>query len=335
LASILYIIMKYQALILIFVILISLSVFHQTNVFSESQVVGGSDKTASISVLNSGEKTVSSDTDEKQSDTVNQTNNSSLSLSAVIEGHSVLKEETVENICLPLQTNIFLVKNLEDGKVVLENRSASRWPIASITKLMTALIALENMNLSSIIEISPSAFEKSAGSDFLSSGGKYSVENLIKASLIFSSNEAAYALTEGFGYEGFVSKMNQKAKELGMSQSFFEEPTGLSYLNQSNLSDLSLLMGYIYRNKPLIFDISRRSRISIREESSGKVKSFNNINLFAGQSDFFGGKTGFIDASGGNLVTLFEKGGKMFFIGVFSSGDRFGDVEKLLECIGQ
>ncbi|BCX16173.1 MAG: hypothetical protein KatS3mg098_402 [Candidatus Parcubacteria bacterium] len=360
---------KFQALILIFIIFISLSLSSKTNVFSRNQFFSEKNQTAAFVVLR--EKADDSDILSKNQETnsnlppqpsqkeipqsqektlllrnANSSESQNLSYSKIsenrkisettlVEESSLAKEKDSKQNCSSLETEFFLVKNIENNKTIFENRSNYRWPIASITKLMTALVALENMNLSSVLEISPQAFQKAYNSHILLEKEKYSVESLIKAALVFSSNEAAYSLAEGFGYNDFILKMNQKAKELGMKNTSFDEPTGLSYLNQSTLEDIYLLINYIYHNNPLILDISRKKSVSLREEGSGKIKTFSNINLFAGQPNFFGGKTGFIDASGENLVTLFKKNQGTFFIGVLASRNRFSDVEKLLKCLEQ
>ncbi len=192
---------------------------------------------------------------------------------------------------------------------------------------------MENLNLSSVVEITQEAISASEGFSTLAVKEKYSVEDLLEASLVFSSNDASYALAQSLGQDIFVKKMNDKAKEIGMSQTSFTEPSGLSYLNQSTANDLTTLLSYTYRNHPLVLNMTRQKTASIKEMVSKKTKRFTNINSFAGQSNFFGGKTGFIDQSGGNLVTLFSKDGNMFFVGVLGSQDRFGEVSKLLECI--
>jgi len=157
--------------------------------------------------------------------------------------------------------------------------------------------------------------------------------DMIKSGMVFSSNDATFALSKYLGQDKFIQKMNDKAKEIGMSQTSFYEPSGLSYLNQSTIYDLETLLNFIYNKYPSILEFTRQKTVSIKELTSGKSKIYNNINQFAGRKEFVGGKTGYIDQSGGNLVTLFQKNGKLSFIGVLGSQDRFADVDRLFKCI--
>lgn len=333
--------MRYQALILIFIILISAFVLKESSVFSENSpaTVVGQQAIVSNSINSTsdlqGIENISGGANEKQ--TTSQENKPTSLIADVVEAPSVSQDEpSQEQTCDGVNAKIYVVKSLSDGSVLFERGTDSRWPIASITKVMTAVVAMENMNLSTVLPISSNAIQTVQGYDASTSlvaGEKYTVQDLVKAALSFSSNEATYALAEGMGSDAFVAKMNQKAKEIGMNQTSFVEPSGLSYLNQSNVNDLYSLMTYAYRNYPMILDITRKKSVSLREMVSGKTKTFSNIDYFAGQTGFVGGKTGYIDQSGENLVTLFQKNAKMYFTAVLSSPDRFGETQKLYSCI--
>ena len=106
--------------------------------------------------------------------------------------------------------------------------------------------------------------------------------------------------------------MNQKAEELNMNATNFDEPTGLSFLNQSTVNDLTKLVNYIYRRHPRILEINREKEIIISDLNSGLKKKYINANQFAGQPDFIGGKSGYIEVSENNLISLFEKQGKPY-----------------------
>ena len=88
------------------------------------------------------------------------------------------------------------------------------------------------------------------------------------------------------------------------------------------------------KHDQLILDTTRMKTLTVSNQTKGRPsKKLTNINEFAGRNDFFGGKTGFIDQSGGNLVSLFKKNGKMVYIGVLGSSDRFNDTLSILSCI--
>ena len=236
-------------------------------------------------------------------------------------------------MCVPIQVKNFLVQTISGASILYEKNSQNRWPIASITKLMTAIVSLENINQSSVINITPDIVKEADGYSTLTAGSSYTANDLLKSMLSVSSNDSALALADSFGREAFVQKMNQKAKDLSMSQTTYYEPSGLSYLNQSNAHDLYLLLTYIQQHYPIILDITRQKTVTIRDKTTNRRATLTNINEFAGRNDFYGGKTGFIDQSEGNLVSLFKKDGKMVFIAVLGSSDRFGDTEKILSCV--
>jgi D-alanyl-D-alanine endopeptidase (penicillin-binding protein 7) len=355
--------MRYQALILLIIIFISSYLFKNTNVVSQSNqknfdLVQQATVVDSIK-LESGPSKVK----EKEEvitnvqNTIATSNSNTLFLPAVFEkdiipkkaDSNIIKEKidpvvverpiieettsTSNDLCVPIQTKNFLAQTISGASILYEKNSQNYWPIASITKLMTAIVALENINQSTVIEITPDIVKETDGYSTLQVGSLYTANDLIKLMLSISSNDAALALAKSFGKEAFIQKMNQKAKDISMSQTNFYEPSGLSYLNQSTAHDLYLLLTYIYQHYPLILDITRQKTVTVKDLSKNKKITFNNINEFAGRNDFYGGKTGFIDQSKGNLVSLFKKNGKMVFIAVLGSADRFGDTQKILSCI--
>ncbi len=224
------------------------------------------------------------------------------------------------------------VENLSTGNVAYTKNAFIRWPIASITKLMSATIADDLLSATSTITVTQEMIERTEGYASFDAGETYSVTGLIAAMLVFSSNDAAFALANEVGEDVFVAAMNTKAQELGMSETRFSEPSGLSYLNQSTAQDVVKLLSYLYRQKPELIDYTRTKRVYLEEYESGRRFTFSNINSFAGQRNFLGGKTGFIDESGGNLVTLFDTSKGPIAVIVFSSPDRFKDISTLRSC---
>jgi D-alanyl-D-alanine carboxypeptidase len=212
---------------------------------------------------------------------------------------------------------------------VFSKNSGERWPIASVSKLMTAVAALETMGWDEKISVSEKAVGTEGMAGSLNAGETYSVRDLIKAMLITSSNDAAVALSEAFGEKEFIDAMQKKARELNMLQTTYLEPTGLSFVNQSTAEDLSRLVDYIYQNQSELFKISRMKQAQITDLKSGKTKTLDNINSFAGQDDFLGGKTGYIEESGRNLVALFDVDGRKVLTVTLGSEDSFAETDKL------
>jgi len=227
-------------------------------------------------------------------------------------------------------------------------RSNARWPLASVTKLMTAVVALETLGPATILDVPKEAVETDGVSGNLRAGDKYSVIDLVRAMLTVSSNDAAMALAQGYDKKqlgkaeydlavnqvaAFTAMMQEKARSLGMSETYYGDPSGLSVINQSVITDLENLVNYIDANHPEIFEITSKKETTILERRSMTRRTLLNINEYAGQADFVGGKTGFIDASSGNLLSIFKYEGKKYLIIVLGTVDRFGETTKIYEWI--
>lgn len=235
--------------------------------------------------------------------------------------------------CESLGASVAYVRTMRDGSILFDRESVRRWPIASITKLMTAVVALERYDTSAPVNISADALVRAGGFSTFSEGTTLSVNDMVRALVVGSSNDAAFALADIVGQETFVGYMQAKAKELGMGQSLFSEPSGLSYLNQSTAPDLYMLLRYIQTTHPYLLESTRLKTITVQDLAQKKRKTVANINQFAGRSDFLGGKTGFIDQSGGNLVSLFRVNGEELFFAVLGSSDRFAETSELVRCV--
>ena len=185
-----------------------------------------------------------------------------------------------------------LIKDLESNSYYLRMKTHQQWPMASLTKLLTSVIALE--------KIEPSK----------------KVNNLVKRMMVYSDNEAAEQLAEAYGRQEFLSAMQEKVEQLGMKNTSIFDESGLSFLNQSTVEDLEKLVVYITKKHPKIFQFSRESEIVVNNNRR------KNINKFAGQPDFLGGKTGYTDEAHGNLITLFEFNGHPVMIIVLGTADR-------------
>lgn len=208
------------------------------------------------------------------------------------------------------------VSDLRTGETLFQNNSSTQWSLASLTKLMTAVVALEKLSEDASYTASFRAVATEGVAGYLVAGERYSLSELLRALLVFSSNDAAAVLAEQYGTEKFVSAMNAKAADLRMVNTRYFDPSGLSPLNQSTAEDLHKLLSYIFRNSPQIFLISR-------ENIKGATHPF------IADPDFLGGKTGFIDESGGNLISLFDNGDRPLLIIVLGSKQRAEDTKIL------
>ena len=198
-------------------------------------------------------------------------------------------------------------------------------PIASITKVMTAIIALENYKLDEVVEVKEEAAKTIGSRVFLKEGEKMRIEDLLYALLLSSGNDAAKALalaktTE----EDFVGMMNEKAKELGLESTHFEDTAGLNDEGRSSASDVAVLFAYALR-KPKFGEIisTPEKEISLADGArSFQLKSSNR--LITGEIsidlDVLGGKTGFTPEAGHTLVCAAERDGARLISVILKTG---------------
>ncbi len=254
---------------------------------------------------------------------------------------SILKPETEEKkpfkkegISEPvLNAELIFAKDLESGKELISRNAERYWAIASITKLITAITALDKIGSDKIASVSQTAVDTEETAGNFTVGERYRIKDLIKIMLFISSNDAASAIAEFYGQENFINEMNLETKKIGMFQTKFYDCTGLFVSNQSTMNDLAKLAEYIIKEKPEIFEYTKTKKMSVIELENNSEKVFTNINYFAGREDFLGGKTGFIESSGGNLLSVFDYKGHKILIIVLGSENRFTDTENLFEWI--
>ncbi len=232
----------------------------------------------------------------------------------------------------------FLVGDLNTGEVILSKNQDTKYPMASVSKLMTALVTTEIMSPTDTAQVTKTALTiegKNEGKNGeLKSGQKLTISNLIYPLLLESSNSAAEVLAEYFGKQNFIAKMNEEAENLKMDSTSFEDPSGLSENNQSTTSDLFKLTGYIIQNYPNLFHIT-----TLRSYSD-KKQSWSNISQFVGQEGYAGGKEGYTDAALQTVVAIFDlplgqTGYRPIAITLLQSTDRKKDVETILKYLNK
>ena len=226
-----------------------------------------------------------------------------------------------------------LVLDPADGRVLSEKNSSIR-PIASLTKLMTALIFLEtNPDFDAVVEYQ--ADDEAIGSRLsITPGETLTVRDLFYTSLVGSPNKATKALARstGLSLDEFVRRMNDKARRLGMTNTTFIEPTGLEAANQSTTQDLAKLINYILQ-RPGVQQATIRPVYEFTTLNSGRFHRIKNTNsLLDDNLPIFGGKTGYIDESGYNLGLKFKTGDRqriVIILGSRSLWNRDNDMLKL------
>ena len=230
-----------------------------------------------------------------------------------------------------------------ETSVLMEKNSNEQLPIASITKLMTYLVANEFYKNEQDIIISIEAAQQANTLNALLAGDILKVKELIPIMLIESGNDAAFALTKVIGEEGFLDLMNFKAKELGLLNTHFYNPSGVDpearnmpqdQINYSTANDIAKLTLSLISNQPEFLNIVSKKEYPLYKE--GKMVSvLKNTNELIGEiPEIIGGKTGTTDRAGECLMVIFRPENTTdYIIGVvLNSKERFVDMKKLLSC---
>lgn len=261
--------------------------------------------------------------------------NKAIGLIVRLRSPQVSQISLISQISPPVDISVSaaLVKELGSEKVIWSANGEARWPLASLTKLMTAVVALEQFGPDELITITADAVRSEGDQGTFRVGEVFSTSDLIKAMVAVSSNDAAVSLADHFGFQKFVDLMQEKAAGLGMRETAFIDPTGLSFLDQSTPTDMARLAEYSDLNHPEILATAQSKEVPILEKNSGKVRRLTSINSFSGQTDFIGGKTGYTDEAKGNLLSLFQIKSRKFLIIVFGADDRFVQTNNIYQWL--
>ena len=220
----------------------------------------------------------------------------------------------------------------ETGKVLYEKDAYTRRPMASTTKIMTALVAIESGNISREIAVDASAVGIEGSSIYLKAGDKITLESLIWALMLESANDAAAAIAIGVAgsVEAFADMMNEKARELGLCDTHFTNPHGLSDDNHyTTAHDLARISAAALENETFRRIVSTDK---YRIEYGESVRSLHNHNkmlhIYEGA---IGVKTGFTKASGRCLVSAAERDGMTLIAVTLGAPDDWADHTAMLD----
>lgn len=205
-----------------------------------------------------------------------------------------------------ITASAYLVGNLNTGKIYLSRDVNRVFPIASISKLITALTARDLFASSSLITIDEAMLLPYGDAGHLVLGEHLTSDELIYPLLLESSNDAAEALARGYGYTDFIAHMNGLAQEIGMTKTSFGDPSGLSPQNTSNARDLFTLAQYLYRFDPSLLATTTLQAYSLATSTDHGAHVFTNINPFSYDPHLIGGKTGRTEFAQETMLSLFH-----------------------------
>lgn len=202
----------------------------------------------------------------------------------------------------------YLLGNLETGEIYLFNKKDKVFPIASLSKLVVALVAVHNMDPEQVITINKDMLKPYGNAGGLIEGEKYKVKELLFPLLLESSNDSAEALALSYekGYDSFIYQMNSFVSELGMKNTSFKDASGLSYENVSNSADLFKLAQYMYKNEKSILSITKNSNYSLASSTDHQAHKYKAIDPFVLDPHFLGGKTGRTIEAKESMISMFN-----------------------------
>ena len=243
----------------------------------------------------------------------------------------------------PVSAAAVVLMNPQDGQILLAKQPHEHLPPASTTKILTALIVLEHLNLNAKIPVSARAANVAPSRIGLQAGDTLYAQDLLYGLLLKSGNDAAETLAEATGgsIEGFAQLMNARAWELGAHDSHFNNPHGLpDTQHYSSAYDLALIFRHAMHN-PLFAEIVRTHNADLRIEtqngsSEGRrmVPVHNTNRLLTAYEGALGGKTGFTRAAKNCFVGEVSRGGISLIVAVLGSAGRIAvwrDVKTLLD----
>lgn len=222
----------------------------------------------------------------------------------------------------------------KDSRVAVYKKNETfRFSPASSAKIMTAVIVLENYDPNNVIQVgNVSSIEGSKMN--LIEGERIKIINLLYGLLLSSGNDAAFVLSNNIkgGSDEFVRKMNKKAEEIKLQNTFFADASGYSDKNYTTASDLVKLALYALQNKIFSKIVSTKYK-NVFDEENIIEHPLINLNELLGEPGVTGVKTGFTNEAGGVLITSIEHRGKTFVIVLLKSEDRFLDTRKIISSV--
>lgn len=274
-----------------------------------------------------------------------QTTQWTSSLSTFIQTNTSTELLPARNWSVPfidIASTVALAIEMPSKRVLYGKNAFEVRQIASLTKLMTALIVYENLNLEDEVTISQKALNTEGNSANFVAGEKFTVKQLLYALLLESSNDAAVALEEFYNQNyktglSFIDLMNAKVRELGIQDANFEEPSGLSINNVASAHSVAQILHEAF-TKPELKEIMATSSFITQAKNRDTKHYWINLNTLLGAYDeVLAGKTGYIEEAGPSIAILTKTSNpnKYLVIVMLDSQDRTQAATSLLEWIHQ
>ena len=242
----------------------------------------------------------------------------------------------IPKIVIGYSAECYVAMDYDSGRVLLSKNPNKEKLIASTTKIMSAIVAIENSDLNGIRVVGKEVLKAYGSAIYLNVGEKITLRDLLYGLMLRSGNDAAIEIAYHVsgGMDEFVKLMNDKAFELGMNSTVFINNHGLEEEKNGNIStayDMALLMRYAIDN-----DIFKKIINTKKYTSHTDMKTYSWVNknkLLGTYKYMVGGKTGYTKLAGRSLVTVSEKDKKKVIVVTINDGDDFADHKNMAEYI--
>ena len=228
-----------------------------------------------------------------------------------------------------------ILMDMDSGRIIYENNSHEVRSVASISKIMTAILAIESKKLDKTVKVSDVVLEAYGSGIYIKPGEKLTLQDLVYGLMLRSGNDAALMIAEyvGGSVPKFVEKMNQKAQEIGMKQTTFHNPSGLDEEDEvgnfSTAYDMAILTSYAMKNKTYQKIVGTK-KYTLKTNKNTYVW-YNKNKLLTNYENTTGGKTGFTKKARRTLVSTASKDQLNFVVVTLNDGNDFQDHENLHE----
>ncbi len=239
------------------------------------------------------------------------------------------------NAAVSVSAKSAILMEQESGRILFEKDAYTKRRIASITKIMTAILAIESGKMNQYVKVSEQAVRTEGSSVYLKAGEKIKLEDLVYGLMLRSGNDTAVAIAEfvGGSTDGFVYLMNQKAKQIGMLNTHFSNPHGLDdkMNHYSTAYDMALLTRYAMNN-PLYQKIAGTKEYRVPNPTEEWDRVWRNKNRLLTKYKYCtGGKTGFTKLARRTLVTTAKKGEMSLIAVTINDSDDWNDHINMFE----
>lgn len=234
-----------------------------------------------------------------------------------------------------LTAKAYLMGNAVTGKILTEKNADKIMPVASMSKLITAIVATDTLSSTTVIEITAAEASTSPDASGIGTGEKFALNEMLYPLLLDSSNIAAEAIASSSDRDKFLELMSGYAWEVGAPQAHFADPTGLSPLNMASARGIFAIAQYLYKSRADILELTRTQESSVATTSDHGSHVFKSTHPFVSDPRFIGGKTGRTSEAGETMLTILKINNEPIAFVVMGSayGAREGDTRILISVL--